>query len=121
MRWEEMQPSEAVEQGDWIRRRLHPFKAYDVGSVIPTGFEAYARILHPAQGDGNAWQVRWSDIARWGNRTIHPEVQFVPITQPLPGFGTGPKPWRYPPRNGTLEAGQVEGLAPMVVVDRGLT
>jgi hypothetical protein len=105
-----MTPSEGVENGDWIGSRLHHFKAYDVGMVIPTGFDAYARILHPAQGDGSTWNIRWSEIARWSGKTIHPEVQFVPITGPAPGFGTGPKPWRYPPRDGTLEAKQVEAL-----------
>jgi hypothetical protein len=110
MRWEEMTPSEAVENADWIGPRLHPFEAYDVGMVIPTGFDAYARILHPAQGYGLAFDVRWSEIARWSGKTIHSEVQFVPITEPVDGFGTGPKPWRYPPRDGTLEAQQVQAL-----------
>jgi hypothetical protein len=48
VRWEEMTPSDAVENADWIGPRMHPFNAYDVGMVIPTGFAAYARILHPA-------------------------------------------------------------------------
>lgn len=39
-----MTPSDAVGAGDWIGPRLHPFGQGDVGSVIPTGFEAYARV-----------------------------------------------------------------------------
>jgi hypothetical protein len=109
-----MTPSEAVEKADWIGPRLHPFKAYDVGMVIPTGFDAYARILHPAGGEGITRDVRWSELARWSHKTIHPEVQFVPITEPAPGFGTGQQPWRYPPMEGTLEAKQVEVLVALL-------
>lgn len=105
-----MTPSVAVENADWIGPRLHPFNAYDVGMVIPTGFDAYARILHRAQGDGSTWDVRWSEIARWSHKTIHPGVQFVPITEPAVGFGTRSKPWRYPPRDGTPDAPQVSAL-----------
>ena len=36
-----------VSPGRWIKDRLHPF-AQDTGSVIPEGFEAYARVFHPA-------------------------------------------------------------------------
>lgn len=31
----------------WIADRLHPF-AQDAGAIIPPGFDAYARIFHPA-------------------------------------------------------------------------
>lgn len=111
MRWEEMTPSEAVEHAGWIGPRLHPWEAYDVGMVIPTGFDAYARILHPAQRDGMPRDVRWSEVARWSGKTIHPTVQFAPITQPRPGFGTAPPPWRFEPAQGTLETSRVKALA----------
>jgi hypothetical protein len=39
-----------VEQASWIGPRLHPFKSFDTGSVIPTGFEAYARLDHERTG-----------------------------------------------------------------------
>lgn len=32
---------------DWIIDRIHDF-GVNVGSVIPEGFDAYARIFHPA-------------------------------------------------------------------------
>lgn len=36
-----------VSPADWIIDQIHDF-AVDVGSVIPEGFEAYARLFHPA-------------------------------------------------------------------------
>ena len=110
VRWEEMTPSEAVENADWIGPRLHPF-AKDVGSVVPPGFDAYARLLHRSGGEGTSRDVRWSEVARWSGKTIHPEVQFAPIAEPLPGFGTGPAPWLYPPADGTLDPSQAAALA----------
>ena len=111
-----MTPSEAVENGDWIRERLHPFKAYDVGSVIPPGFAAYARILHPAgkYGGVHPIEVKWSEVAAWSSKTIHPEVQFHAIVEPAVGNELAPWPWNYEPRNGVLSDSQVRALAELL-------
>jgi len=45
-RWE-FATAQNVSPARWIKDRLHPF-AQDTGSVIPEGFEAYARVFHPA-------------------------------------------------------------------------
>lgn len=66
-----------AEPAEWILRRLHPF-ALDVGSIIPDGFEAYARLFHPPirrTPDGHEIPVRWRDIAAANNRTIAAEMQ----------------------------------------------
>ena len=110
MGWEDVTPSEAVENGDWIGPRLHAFSAHDVGSVVPTGFAAYARILHPAVGDPYPTEVRWSEVAAWNGRVIHPEVQFHAIAAATPGGKLGPSPWKQEPLNGTLSSRQVEAL-----------
>jgi hypothetical protein len=55
--YQDVAASEAIEVAEWIAPRLHPF-GQDVGSVIPTGFAAYAGInndwregaLSPARG-----------------------------------------------------------------------
>ena len=51
---------------DWIAERLGPF-ATSVTSVVPAGFTAYARILHPAEEPrpATAWCAgrRWPDGA----------------------------------------------------------
>jgi hypothetical protein len=64
----------------WVRERIVTF-AHDVGSLVPAGFEAYARVLHPA-GPG---EVRWAEIARQLGRTVHPEAQFQNVATP-PGM-----------------------------------
>ena len=72
-------PSEEVGAAEWLRDRMHGF-AVDVGSVIPHGFAAYARIFHPA------WlphmiEVRWSEVAASTGRlealpaTIHDGIR----------------------------------------------
>jgi len=48
--WPDVEQSDETEAADWIGPRLHPF-ARDVGSVVPTGFAAYAR-LPTARRDG---------------------------------------------------------------------
>ena len=58
----------------WIAPRLGAF-ASGVHGVIPAGFEAYARILHPATSDGDQ-RVRWSDVAAACGKVAHPLMQF---------------------------------------------
>jgi hypothetical protein len=61
----------------WIAERLHPF-AQDAGAIIPPGFDAYARIFHPAMrrvGDA-LLPVTWREIADANLRVHHPEMQF---------------------------------------------
>ncbi len=75
--------STTVEVADWIAQRLHPFDAHDVGSILPSGFPAYARILHPASRlKGNdEIKVRWAELAAWSGRVVHPQMQFETISQ----------------------------------------
>lgn len=109
-----MTPSNAVEQAGWIGPRLHPF-AQDVGAVVPPGFAAYARILHPAwtRWDPKAREVRWSEVAEWSGKIIHAEVQFHSI-QPVPGREVPPSPWDGEPRLGTLSSAQATALAELL-------
>ena len=90
MKWQTVAPGDEVEAADWIHGRLHPF-AQDVGSVVPVGFAAYARIFHPARSEGRMGasgtivpgvDVRWSDVAGRSGRTVHPEMQFHAIAAP---------------------------------------
>jgi hypothetical protein len=60
----------------WILPRLHRF-ALDVGSFIPDGFEAYARIFHPPlkrTSDGRVVGVRWQEIAAAYGRNVQEEL-----------------------------------------------
>jgi hypothetical protein len=115
--WQSLPTSEDVEAAGWIRERLHPF-SQDVGAVIPAGFDAYARIFHPASASRD-WvpvDVRWSTVASWSGHTVHPEMQFHAIASPAEAAETdGPMPWSGEPRLGVLSKAQmsaVVGLLP---------
>lgn len=44
MGWRDATPSDDVEVASWIAPRLLPFGAAKIGSVTPTGFDAYLRV-----------------------------------------------------------------------------
>ncbi len=83
-----------VAPASWIGPRLHPFGT-DAGSVVPEGFEAYGRLLHPVVVDGSE-RRRWRDVAEANGRIAHPEMQFHLIARPrgqkppADDRGTGP-------------------------------
>jgi hypothetical protein len=66
----------------WIQESLPRYPWATVGSIIPSGFAAYARVLHPAheQGQDKSWTaISWSEIAERNGKVIHPLVQFERI------------------------------------------
>src|SRR5258708_19148270 len=99
-----MTPSDEGEAAGWIGERLHRF-AQDVGSVVPSGFEAYVRIFHPAWrlAGTKEVEVRWSDVAEWGGRIVHPEMQFHSISVPLPDRETRLQSYTFEPRAGSRD------------------
>ena len=48
----------------WLVDRIGDF-AQGVGSVVPTGFDAYARVFHPLQHGPDR---RWADLAARNGR-----------------------------------------------------
>lgn len=104
---------------DWIRAALHPF-AQDVGSVVPPGFDAYARIFHPAweprhTPDDEEREVRWSTVAAWNRKTVHPEMQFHTIGGPWMGAPQLAGPPIQEPRLGVLSDRQCRALIELLV------
>jgi hypothetical protein len=88
----------------WVIDQIHDF-ATDVGSVIPDGFEAYARLFHPAIRivDGEEVTVRWSEIAAANGRTVHPEMQWPHISGVWEHSGeNSPGLWDLEPDVGTM-------------------
>lgn len=63
-----------VSAGAWITERLDP-SWRTIAGVVPTGFEAYTRILHPVQV-GNEKPPTWERVAETTGRTVHPTVQW---------------------------------------------
>ncbi len=101
--------------GAWIKPRL----AGEFGAVtlqVPKGFEAYARVFHPAS-DTEWNSVRWADVARACRTTVHREMQWHAIVG-LPE----PKNYRdskWPgqnPATGSMDIGDLDALCEILAV-----
>ena len=110
--------SSVVEAADWIAERLGPF-GDSVTSVVPGGFEAYARILHPAEEPAITGRlVRWREVSAWSGVVLRPDAQFHTIALPIERPAT-PAPWRgQGPREGRLYLPDADALAQVL---RGFT
>lgn len=74
------EPARDAAAAGWIAPRLiDQFGA--VCQTIPTGFPAYARLLHPADPGAIAHR-RWAEVAESNGRTVHPLAQFARIARP---------------------------------------
>ena len=114
--------SRDVGRADWIGERLTPQKLRSpltVTSVVPAGFEAYTRILHPAQEPGHGHRLlRWREISAWSGVPLSADAQFHTIALP-PERPAGPAPWRgQGPHEGRLYLPDAEALAQVL---RGFT
>lgn len=93
----------------WIPERLHPF-AQDAGAIIPPGFDAYARIFHPATRRVGLVEmpVTWREIADANLRVHHSEMQLGSLVAlvgtPTVRFARQPQPGLFDswPRIGSL-------------------
>lgn len=101
-------PVDDLAPAAWVIERIKGF-AVNVGSVVPTGFAAYARVLHPAyrEGDEADWHrhpsVTWAEVARANGRVLHPEAQFGSLVGwVVPQGHEQPDIWDDEPDEGTL-------------------
>jgi hypothetical protein len=83
-----------VSPADWVVDNLKPWDPTGarVESFVPTGFEAYARIFHPAGFRPARRRVldpaigrRWADLARERGLELTADVAFVEVTGLEPG------------------------------------
>ncbi len=87
---------------EWLRERLRAPQDNVTSSVIPSGFEAYVRILHPVQEGHGEPLVRWADVARWSGVALVPSIQWWEVALPEVTPDAAP-PWRSQgPREGSL-------------------
>ena len=75
--FEGLEPVTDVSVADWIAPRLRGFGGR-VNQVVPDGFAAYARILHPAD-DEYGEPTTWAEVCRRTGRTAHPLMQWTSI------------------------------------------
>lgn len=106
-----------VHQADWIGSRLSPWEGsqYPITILVPAGFEAYARVLHPVDVPENGGDlVRWADVAGWSGLPLRPDAQFHSVALP-PADPGRPYPFAgQAPREGTLYTEDARVLAAIV-------
>ncbi len=114
-----MEFSEDVSEAKWVEESLSDFGT--LRSLIPHRFSAYARVFHPAYMEGREDRpVRWSKVASWTGRTVHPLMQFERIA----GLSEDPSvmyedpPWGSHPQIGSMPEVECRTL---VEVLRGFT
>jgi len=97
--------SEQVNEADWIAERLSEGWARTT-SLVPSGYEAYARILHPAaEPDMDLGRlVRWREVAAWSGMPMRKNAQFHSISLPPERPATEPPDFGQGPREGSLYA-----------------
>ena len=83
---------------------------------MPEGFGAYARVFHPAElrtdrgHEPVQWSpVRWSTVASWTGRTVHPQMQFGRIADLSEPYQD--PPWGSHPRYGCLPPEECRTIA----------
>lgn len=77
-----------VASGDWIGPRLHGWGR--VGSTVPRGFEAYARVFHPVEArrlisasepiEVDTRIMSWAEVASARGTTWHPAMQWASVS-----------------------------------------
>lgn len=102
-------------EADWWDTDWPPGTPAAVGFLVPRGFEAYARVLHPAH-DHERDAVTWATVAEEAGTTLHPQAQWHRLSggREYDPRGEGAEPRRWPgnePRVGVLERPQMEALA----------
>jgi hypothetical protein len=91
---------------EWITEAVHQFQ-YDVASLVPSIFEAYARVFHPAYRrvhpapDPREIPISWQAVAKANDRVAHPVMEWGSLvgswsTQKQPGL------WDRRPDTGRL-------------------
>ena len=99
----------------WIEERLPKYPWATVGSIVPEGFAAYARVFHPAfrETEDGLQAVRWSTVAEWSGRIAHPLMAFGRIAN----LGDDPNAWPswgQRPYEGSLPKEVKERLLPIL-------
>ena len=74
---ESVSPVTGLEPFSWLAAHILPIgKTVSLRLILPDGYPAYARILHPAYRPASDDPIRWSDLAARHGKTAHPLMQF---------------------------------------------
>ncbi len=99
---------------DWLVQRFGSWRGGElqVGAVVPDGYPAYGRLLHPAHRTDREGPVRWSEIAAERGLSLDAEARFNDLVGWLPARDgeDPPEPYEAPVR-GSLGEDQCALLA----------
>lgn len=101
-------PGHAAAAVAWLSGGLRGF-GRSVTSVVPAGFPAYARLLHPAYRAGRP--VRWAEVAAAYGRRTSPSMQFCALVGHHGGAGRAGV-YDEPPRTGALPPEYARAVVP---------
>lgn len=113
---EDLAWSTAVDHTRWLADRLGDHSKNTVADVVPAGFDAYARVLHPAKDatPGGRRLIRWRDVAAWSGRPMEAEAPFHAVAIPQEPVAAAP-PWSgQGPCQGTLAVADTRALCAVV-------
>ena len=101
---------EDVSHAQWIEESLSHFGT--LRSMLPRCFAGYARIFHPAYLGEEMQPVRWSTVASWTGRQVHPLMQFERIAglHEGPGIMYPDPPWGSHPDEGSIPEAECRTL-----------
>ena len=118
-------PAESAQPAEWVVERLQGF-AVNVLSIIPSGFEAYARVFHPASkvtctadmAQSISEPLRWADVTELTGRTAHRTMQWANIQGSHPALNDYTKlkagdVYIEPPEEGGLPLELAQTLRPI--------
>lgn len=101
--------ADGASEGAWIKPRLRG----EFGAVtlqVPKGFEAYARVFHPAADEG-ANPVRWAKVVDFCGTTAHREMQWHAIVGLPADENLMDSKWPgYEPSEGEMDIDDLDAL-----------
>ena len=93
-------PLEDLAHVEWLVKHIRPIGRGSSGvhlrSIVPEGFPAYARILHPAYSGADDTPVRWASVAAEHGKVVHPLMNFDRL------LGSDDPAWAADPSIGQL-------------------
>src|SRR5665647_3305544 len=105
-----------VTPADWLAERMAGPRG-TVTQTVPSGFAAYARILHPAGGPDNE-PVTWAQVAETTGRLVHPTVQWHVLVGAADGWDHVGGLWPHArPQWGNLAISQLAVLCEVLAVN----
>ena len=104
--------------GDWLAEALHRAPLDTVGSLVPAGFAAMARVFHPAVryvGDDDV-EVPWASVAAANGTKVHPLMQWGSVTGSMDYFENDDQAplWHGAPARGHLPVPVAERMVPVL-------